>query len=183
MRELRNKVAVITGAASGIGRALAQALSNEGARIVIADIELEALNLAEQELRGSGAEVVAVRTDVAEAKSVDALAQATLEAFGAVHIVYNNAGVGQSLRPIWEFSTSYWQWLLGVNLFSVIHGIRTFVPILERQACEAHIVNTASVAGLVSYPLPYLGVYSAAKQAVVSISESLSAELPSPTAR
>jgi NAD(P)-dependent dehydrogenase (short-subunit alcohol dehydrogenase family) len=117
MRELRNKVAVITGAASGIGRALAQALSNEGARIVIADIELEALNLAEQELRGSGAEVVAVRTDVADAKSVDALAQAALEAFGAVHIVYNNAGVGQSLRPIWEFSTSYWQWLLGVNLF------------------------------------------------------------------
>jgi NAD(P)-dependent dehydrogenase (short-subunit alcohol dehydrogenase family) len=183
MRELRNKVAVITGAASGIGRALAEALSNEGARIVIADIEVEALKIAEQELRGSGAEVVAVRTDVADAKSVDALAQAALEAFGAVHIVCNNAGVGQSLRPIWEFSTSYWQWLLGVNLFSVIHGIRTFVPIFERQACEAHIVNTASVAGSCRTRSRILGCTARRSTRLCPFLKVCRPSWPSPTAR
>jgi len=121
--------------------------------------------------------VLAVRADVADPDSVEALAQATLDRFGAVHVVCNNAGVGQSLRPIWEFSTEYWKWLLGVNLWGLIHGVRTFVPILLRQGGEGHIMNTASVAGLVSYHLPYLGVYSAAKHAVVSISETLAADL------
>src|SRR5689334_20937627 len=116
MQDLQGKVVVITGAASGIGRSLADAFSNVAARIVIADIELEPLRLAEQELRGAGADVVAVQTDVANAASVNALANATLAAFGRVDIVCNNAGVGQSLRPVWEFSTSYWEWLLGVNL-------------------------------------------------------------------
>jgi NAD(P)-dependent dehydrogenase (short-subunit alcohol dehydrogenase family) len=173
MQDLHAKVVVITGAASGIGRAMADAFSNEGARIVIADIELEPLRIAEQQLRGSGAEVVAVQTDVAEPTSVDALANATLAAFGQVDIVCNNAGVGQSLRPVWEFSRSYWEWFLGVNLWGVINGIQTFVPILLRQGSEAHIVNTASVAGLLSYPLTHLGPYSAAKHAKSKIQVSV----------
>jgi NAD(P)-dependent dehydrogenase (short-subunit alcohol dehydrogenase family) len=177
MEDFNRKVVVITGAASGIGRAMADAFANEAARIVIADIELEPLRLAEQELRHAGAEVVAVQTDVADPGSVDALAEATLAAFGSVDIVCNNAGIGQSIRPIWEFSRSYWEWFLGVNLWGVIHGIQTFVPILLRQGCEGHVVNTASVAGLVSYPLTYIGPYCAAKHAVVSISETLAADL------
>ena len=177
MQDFQKKVVVITGAASGIGRAMADAFAKEGALLVIADIETNPLKAAEHEIRGSGVEVLAVRTDVANADSVAALVQATLDRFGAVHVGCNNAGVGQSLRPIWEFSTEYWQWLLGINLWGVIHGMRTFIPILLRQQCEGHVVNTASVAGLVSYPLPYLGVYSAAKHAVVSISETLAADL------
>ena len=177
MQDLRGKVVVITGAASGIGRAMADAFSKEGARLVIADIESEPLKLAEQELRGSGAEVIAVQTDVSKASSVAALAEAALGAFGAVHVLCNNAGVAPAPRPIWEVSTEYWQWLLGTNLWGVIHGVQTFVPILLRQGEEGHVVNTASVAGVLSYPFPYIGVYSAAKHAVVSISENLSAEL------
>src|SRR4051794_14211779 len=177
MQDFQRKVVVITGAASGIGRAMADAFANEAARIVIADIEVEPLRVAEQDLRSAGAEVVAVQTDIADPSSVDALANATLGAFGRVDIVCNNAGVGQSLRPVWEFSRSYWEWFLGVNLWGVINGIQTFVPILLRQGSEAHIVNTASVAGLLSYPLTHLGPYSAAKHAVVSLSETLSADL------
>jgi NAD(P)-dependent dehydrogenase (short-subunit alcohol dehydrogenase family) len=177
MQDLQRKVVVVTGAASGIGRAMAGAFAKEGALLVIADIETDPLKTAEHEIRASGVEVLAVRTDVGDAGSVAALAQAALDRFGAVHIVCNNAGVGQSLRPVWEFSTEYWQWLLGINLWGVIHGVRTFVPIMLRQGCEGHVVNTASVAGLLSYPLPYLGIYSAAKHAIVSISETLAADL------
>jgi NAD(P)-dependent dehydrogenase (short-subunit alcohol dehydrogenase family) len=114
VQDLQKKVVVITGAASGIGQAMANAFANEGSRLVIADIETEPLRIAEKQLRESGAEVLAVRTDVADSRSIEALAQATLEAFGAVHIVCNNAGVGHSLRPVWDFSIQYWEWLLGV---------------------------------------------------------------------
>lgn len=177
MQDFRGKVVVITGAASGIGRAMADAFAREGARLAIADIEVEPLRIAEQELQRVGVEVVAVQTDVAQSSSVNALAKSTLAQFGRVDIVCNNAGIGQSLRPIWEISRTYWEWFLGVNLWGVIHGVQTFVPILLEQGSEAHIVNTASVAGLVSYPLTYLGPYCAAKHAVVSISETLAADL------
>ena len=179
MQNFQKKVVVITGAASGIGRAMAHAFAKQGAHVVIADTQTDPLKATEQEIVGLGgeAEVLAVSVDVADPDSVEALARAALERFGAVHVVCNNAGVGQSLRPIWEFSIEYWKWLLGVNLWGVIHGVRTFVPILLRQGGEGHIVNTASVAGLVSYPLPYLGIYSAAKHAIVSISETLAADL------
>jgi len=177
MQDFQRKVVVITGAASGIGRAMADAFANEAARIVIADVEVEPLRVAEQDLRSAGGEVVAVQTDIADPRSVDALANAALGAFGRVDIVCNNAGIGQSLRPIWEFSRSYWEWFLGVNLWGIIHGIQTFVPILLRQGSQAHVVNTASVAGLLSYPFTFVGPYCAAKHAVVSISETLAADL------
>src|SRR3954454_21500593 len=109
MQSFRGKVVVITGAASGIGRAMADAFSKEAARIVLADIDADALNVAEQELRSTGAEIVAVQTDVAQSASVEALASAALAKFGRVDILCNNAGIGQLLRPIWEFSTDYWE--------------------------------------------------------------------------
>lgn len=177
MQNFHGKVVVITGGGSGIGRALAAAFAEEGAKLTIADIDANALDTVEQELSALGADVLAVRTDVSDRGSVGALAAKTVERFGSVHVLCNNAGVGQSLRPVWDFSAEYWQWSLGVNLWGVINGISTFVPLMLRQECEAHIVNTSSVAGLLSYPFPLLGPYAAAKHAVVSISETLAADL------
>lgn len=176
MQDFHDKVVVITGAASGIGRAMAEAFAKEGARLVVADIDAQALEKEQQRLRDFGAVALAVQVDVADGASVESLARQTLDAYGAVHVVCNNAGVGQSLRATWEFSVEYWRWMLGVNLWGVIHGIRTFVPIMLDRLSEGHIVNTASVAGLVSYPVPYHAVYAATKHAVVSISESLHAD-------
>jgi len=177
VRHLKSKVAVVTGAASGIGRALAQCFAAEGMRVVLADIEVDRLQMAEQELRDSGAQVIAIKTDVANPDSVDALAEAALTAFGAIHVVCNNAGVGTVIGPIWERSVSDWKWVLGINLWGVIHGIRTFIPILLRQGEEAHVVNTASIAGLLAYPFPFMGVYNTSKHAIVALSETLSSEL------
>src|SRR5438105_3443891 len=174
MEELRGKVAVITGGASGIGRAFAERCLEEGTKIVLADIEPEALERAAQELAGAGADVLAVRTDVSQAAAVDELAQRTLDRYGAVHLLFNNAGVATS-GPIWQNSLADWQWVLGVNLMGVIHGIHTFVPIMLAQGGPAHIVNTASMAGLVS--TPGLGVYNVAKHGVVTLSETLALEL------
>ena len=177
MRDFRDKVAVVTGAASGIGRALAERFAAEGMRVVLADIEREPLQAIERDLRQSGAKVLAVETNVADPESVDALAKATLAEFGAVHVLCNNAGVGAMIGPLWESSLADWEWVLGVNLWGAIHGIRTFVPILLAQRTEAHVVNTASIAGLLAYQIPFMGVYNASKHAVVAISENLSSEL------
>lgn len=146
-------------------------------RVVLADIDRAALAAAEQELTATGAEAIALVTDVARPEDVQSLADATLAKFGAVHILCSNAGVGPPGGPMWERTIDDWKWVLGVNLWGVIHGIRTFVPILLRQGEDAHIVNTASVVGMVS--VPFLGPYMATKHAVVSISETLSAELAS----
>jgi len=177
MRDFKDKVAVVTGGASGIGFAMARAFAREGMRVVIADVEADALAVAEREIRGMGATVLGVRTDVSRSHDVEALAADALNAFGSVHLVCNNAGVGGAAGPIWERSIGDWQWVMGVNLWGVIHGIRTFVPIMLKQGGDAHIVNTASVAGLLS--LPFTGVYQATKHAVVTISETLYAELTS----
>lgn len=174
MREFKGKVAVVTGAASGIGRGLADACAREGMRVVLADVEETSLARAERELRDAGAEVMAVRTDVSKAEDVETLASRTLEAFGAAHLLFNNAGVGAG-TTVWESTLEDWQWTLGVNLWGVIHGVRTFVPLMLRQGDECHIVNTASMAGLVSGPA--LGVYKVTKHAVVSLSETLYCEL------
>jgi NAD(P)-dependent dehydrogenase (short-subunit alcohol dehydrogenase family) len=174
MLEFKGKVAVITGAASGIGRSIAERCALEGMKLVLADVEQNALAKAELELRGTGAAVLAVRTDVSKAADIEALARAAYQEFGAVHLLFNNAGVGAN-GSSWESSLADWEWVMGVNLWGVIHGIRTFVPLMLEQDCECTIVNTASIAGLISGP--GLAVYKASKHAVVSLSETLSCEL------
>jgi NAD(P)-dependent dehydrogenase (short-subunit alcohol dehydrogenase family) len=173
MKDLRGKVAVITGGASGIGRAVALRAAGEGMKVVIADIEEGALKEAERELTDQGAEAIAVVTDVADAASVHALRDQALARFGAAHLVHNNAGVGGG-GPVWEVPEQDWRWILGVNLWGVIHGVATFVPLFIEQG-EGHVVNTASIAGLTT--APFLGPYNAAKQAVVAISETLYKDL------
>jgi NAD(P)-dependent dehydrogenase (short-subunit alcohol dehydrogenase family) len=167
------RVAVVTGGASGIGLALARRFAAEGMKIVVGDIEAPALDDALATLQADGADALGVVTDVADADQVQALADAALERFGAVHVVCNNAGVGSGGLS-WEMPLSTWQWVLGVNLWGVVHGIRTFVPLLLRHG-EGHVVNTASIAGLVSGP--YMGPYNASKHAVVALSETLHHEL------
>jgi NAD(P)-dependent dehydrogenase (short-subunit alcohol dehydrogenase family) len=174
VQQLRGRVAVVTGAASGIGFGLAERFSAEGMRVVLADVEAGALSIAEQRLRSTGAEVVAVRCDVSRADEVQRLADTTLDAFGAVHVVCNNAGVADSSgASVWEASLTDWEWVVGVNFWGVVHGVRSFVPLLLRQA-EGHVVNTASMAGLIP---AVLGSYSVTKHAVVALSEALRMEL------
>ncbi len=174
MQDFQDRVAVVTGAASGIGRALARRFATEGMRVVLADVERGALEKTAGELAGEGARVLAVPTDVSKAEQVDALARRALDAFGAVHVVCNNAGVFTG-GATWEQSLGDWQWVLGVNLWGVVHGVRTFVPILLEQGAEGHVVNTASGAGLVS--LPGSAPYNVSKHAVVTLSETLHHEL------
>ncbi len=173
MQDFQGKVAVVTGGASGIGYALARRFASEGARVVIGDVESSALDRAVSELQGSGAEVEGVVTDVTDPAQMQALADAAVARFGGVHVFCNNAGVGGGGLS-WEMPLSTWEWVIGVNLWGVIHGVRTFVPLLMQQT-EAHIVNTASVAGLVA--APFMGPYNASKHAVVAISETLHHEL------
>jgi NAD(P)-dependent dehydrogenase (short-subunit alcohol dehydrogenase family) len=173
MEDLQGKVAVITGGASGIGRAVAEKAAAEGMKIVIADIEEGPLKEAEGELTGQGAEAIGVVTDVSDAASVRELRDRALERFGAVHLVHNNAGIGTG-GPIWEFSEEDWRWIIGVNQLGVIHGISTFVPLLMEQG-EGHVVNTASIAGLTT--TAFLGPYHATKFAVVAMSEVLYKDL------
>ncbi|MGA2520274.1 MAG: SDR family NAD(P)-dependent oxidoreductase [Acidimicrobiales bacterium] len=173
MEQLRDKVAVITGGASGIGRAVAGRAAAEGMKLVLADIEEGPLKLTADALTASGAEVEAVVTDVSDGAAVEALRDRALERFGAVHMVHNNAGVGVG-GVLWTVSEADWKWILGVNLWGVIHGIRTFVPLLVDQG-EGHVVNTASVAGLTSPG--FMGPYNATKHAVTTISETLHRDL------
>lgn len=170
MKEFKDKVVVVTGAASGIGRAIAERCFQEGMKVVLADIEQQALDQAEQALKEAGASVLAVRTDVSKTEDVEALARKTLDTFGAVHLLVNNAGVGAG-STAWESSLADWQWVMGVNLWGVIHGVRVFVPIMLAQDAECHIVNTASVAGV----LPYhpSATYQVTKHAVVALTENL----------
>ena len=148
MDELVGKVAVVTGAASGIGRGLAQRFAAEGMQLVLADIEADPLDAVASELRAGGVEVITMVTDVSDGEQVDALGDAVIDAFGAVHVVCNNAGVGGG-GLMQDLTTADWQWVLGVNLWGVIHGMRVFLPKLLAQG-EGHIVNTASLAGLVA---------------------------------
>jgi NAD(P)-dependent dehydrogenase (short-subunit alcohol dehydrogenase family) len=174
MKDFPGRVAVVTGAASGIGRALATRFAAEGMKVVLADVEAAPLAEVEGELRSRGAAVLGVRTDVSRGGDVEALARRTLDAFGAVHVLCNNAGVAAG-GLVWERPVTDWEWVLGVNLWGVIHGIRVFVPIMLAQDADAHIVNTASMAGLVSGPLN--AIYNVSKHGVVTLSESLHHEL------
>jgi len=181
MKEFTGRVAVITGGASGIGRAMADRFASAGMKVVLADIEENALRQAESELRTQGATALGVVTDVAQAESVEALAQKTIDAFGSVHILCNNAGVGSGFGLSWNQPLQNWQWGFSVNFFGVVHGIRAFVPLMLKQDTEGHIINTASVAGLISSP--FISVYDATKFAVMTITESLHLELALQKAR
>jgi NAD(P)-dependent dehydrogenase (short-subunit alcohol dehydrogenase family) len=174
MKEFRDKVAVITGGASGIGWGLAERCAHEGMKVVIADIEEPSLKEAEQALKSRGAEVLAVLTDVSKLADIEALAQKTLDVFGGVHLLFNNAGVqaGASMRqPVWENTLGDWEWVIGVNLWGVIYGTKVFVPIMLSQNAEGHIVNTSSMAGLIAEP--QLIIYSVTKAGVIKLSEGL----------
>jgi len=174
MKQFRERVAVVTGGASGIGFATAERLAAEGMKLVLGDIEPGALDAAVKKLEAGGAQVLGVRTDVSLSADVERLAQRALERFGGVHVVFNNAGVAVT-GEAWENSLADWEWVLGVNLWGVIHGIRTFVPILLRQNEPGHVVNTASMAGLTSNP--GMAVYNVTKHAVVTLTETLHGDL------
>src|SRR3954470_10641325 len=171
MRDLAGRVAVITGAASGFGLEFARTAARHKMKLVLGDVQEDALDAAVRELRGAGAEATSVRVDVRNADDVKRLADRALESYGEAHLLFNNAGVAGGGGYVWESSAKDWQWILGVNLMGVVHGIRTFVPIMLEQDCDCHIVNTASAAGLVSAPL--MSVYNVSKHAVVTLSETL----------
>jgi NAD(P)-dependent dehydrogenase (short-subunit alcohol dehydrogenase family) len=173
MRELRGKVAVVTGAASGIGRAMAERFAREGMKLVLADIQEKPLAAARDAIAAGGVEAIAVPTDVSRWEQVDALARRAREAYGAAHVVCNNAGVAVG-GVSWETSPEDWEWAFGVNQWSVVHGIRAFVPAMIAQG-EGHVVNTASLAGLIT--TPGMAAYCATKHAVVAISECLHLDL------
>ncbi len=179
MKDLSGRTAVVTGGASGIGLAMARRFGRAGMKLVIADVEAEALETAAKALEADGNEVLAQRCDVSDADAMDALGEAALERFGAVHVVCNNAGVGAG-GTMWELTTEDWEFALRPNLWGVIHGIRVFTRHLVAQD-EGHIVNTASMAGLVS--VPGMGPYNVTKHAVVTLSETLFHELEAAQSR
>ncbi len=169
MKTLRGKVAVVTGGASGLGRAMALHFAREGMHVAVADIEQKSLEAVVAEIKALGVNAIGVRTDVSKGAEVDALAGRVVAELGGVHVVCNNAGVSP-LGLAWETSLADWQWMLGVNLWGVIHGVRAFTPLLLAQD-EGHIVNTASVAGLINPPNS--AMYNVTKHAVVALTETL----------
>ena len=173
MQELNGKVAVVTGGASGIGRAMADRLAQAGMRIVLADIEAGPLEAAAKEMREAGADVVEARTDVTDFAQVEALLATTLDAFGAAHVVCNNAGVATA-GTTWGASLADWEFTLGANLWGVIYGVKVFTPTLLEQN-EGHFVNTASMAGLVS--AGNMAAYNVSKYGVVALTEALFQDL------
>jgi NAD(P)-dependent dehydrogenase (short-subunit alcohol dehydrogenase family) len=179
MKNFQGKVAVITGGASGLGREFANVAARLGMKLVLADVQRDALDRARDELTAQGAQVLAQVCDVRKGEQVQALADAAIAAYGEVNLVFNNAGVGSG-GLIWENTEADWEWVLGVNVWGVIHGVRIFTRLMLEAAArdpefEGHIVNTASMAGLVNAPA--MGVYNVSKHAVVSLSETLYQDL------
>ena len=179
MKTFKGRTAVITGAGSGFGLEAARIAAREGMNLVLVDVQADALDKAAAEIASTGAPVLAVRVDVAKAAEVEALGEAVFKRFGAPHLVFNNAGVGAG-GLIWEHTLKDWEWVIGVNLMGVAHGVRVFTPMMleaaKRDAAyEGHIVNTASMAGLLNPP--NMGVYNVTKHAVVSLSETLYQDL------
>lgn len=179
MKQFEGKVAVITGGASGFGKEFARIGAQLGMKLVLADVQEDALDTTVAEFKAQGAQVIGLRTDVSKAEQVQALADAAMTAFGEVNLVFNNAGVGAG-GLLWENSEKDWEWVLGVNLYGVIHGVRIFTPLMLEAAkkdpgFQGHIVNTASMAGLLNPPA--MGVYNVSKHAVVSLTETLYQDL------
>lgn len=174
MMEFKNKVALITGAASGIGAAIAERCAYEGMKVVLADIDKEALVNTEKVLKSTGAETLAVVCDVSKESDIKALSEKAINAFGKINLLFNNAGVAAG-TVLWRNTTADWKWVLGVNLWGLINSTKIFVPIMLKQNDECYIVNTASLAGLTS--APGNGVYSVTKHAIVNFSETLYYEL------
>jgi len=179
MKTFKGRTAVITGAGSGFGLETARQAAREGMNVVMADVQADALEAAAANVRSLGAQVLPFRLDVSKAAEVEALAAATVARFGAPHVVFNNAGVGHG-GLIWEHSAKDWEWVIGVNVMGVAHGVRVFTPLMlaaarADSAYEGHIVNTASMAGLLN--APNMGVYNVSKHAVVSLSETLYQDL------
>jgi NAD(P)-dependent dehydrogenase (short-subunit alcohol dehydrogenase family) len=167
MKEFKDRVAVITGAANGIGRAIAFRCANEGMRVVLAGINESTLRKVEEELVSLGAVAISVQTDVSQRDDIEALAQRTIDEFGAVHLLVHNAGVAAGSSP-WRSTWHDWEWVLNVNLWGVIHGVKVFTPIMLKQSAESYIVNNSSIAGVVTcYPL---APYMVSKHAVVALS-------------
>jgi NAD(P)-dependent dehydrogenase (short-subunit alcohol dehydrogenase family) len=174
MKDFKGKVAVVTGAASGIGLGLAERCAKEGMKVVLADIEENALARAEKDIKAMGVSTLAVCTDVSKADNIECLARKTLDAFGEIHLLCNNAGVDVK-ATVRESTLADWRWVLGVNLWGVINGIHFFTPIMIKQGTECHIVNTASMAGLYT---DWCGSpYTVSKHAIIAISEILYREL------
>jgi len=173
MRNLKGRVAAVTGAASGLGRSMALAFAGEGMDVALGDVDEKNLSRVEKEVSAKGVRGIALRVDVSKAQDVEAFRDLALDRLGGVHLVCNNAGVSP-LGAVWESTPADWQWTLGVNLWGVIHGVRAFTPHLIAQN-EGHIVNTASVSGLISPPGS--GAYNVTKHAVVTLSETLHHEL------
>jgi len=174
MKAFAGKVAVITGAGSGFGREFARTGAALGMKLALADVQADALAATVAELEGQGAQVFGETVDVSKAEDVERLAARTLDTFGGAHLLFNNAGVAVG-GLAWESSVRDWEWVLGVNVWGVIHGMRVFTPIMLAQGGEAHIVNTASVAGLVNPQM--MAAYNVSKHAVVSLSETLHHDL------
>lgn len=174
MKEFQDRVAVVTGGASGLGRAMALRFAREGMKIVLADVQADALKKTATEFEQARIPVLAVRTDVSKGRDVEALADRAFKTFGGVHILCNNAGVAPG-GTVWEQTAKDWEWTLGVNVWGVIHGIRAFVPRMLEQNVDCHVVNTASVAGLLS--LPGMSVYCVSKHSVVTLTECLHHDL------
>lgn len=174
MKDFKNKVAVVIGGASGIGLSIAERCVQEGMKVVLSYINAGDLAEAEAQLKGLGGTVLTVRTDVTKRSDVEALAQKTLEAFGEIHLLVNNAGVSAGLAP-WEATWNDWEWVVGVNLWGLIHGIKIFTPIMLAQNTDSHIVNTSSAGGLIGFHPS--GAYQATKHAIVALSENLSVSL------
>lgn len=174
MKDVKGRVAVVTGAASGIGRGMAETFAAAGMKVVLSDIEAPALEKTTGALHADGADVHAVRTDVSKPDQVDDLAKQTLSKYGAVHVLCNNAGIMVGGSTGWKSSRDDWQWIVGVNLMGVVHGLLSFLPVMVEQDSEAHIVNTASLAGLIANGgSPYV----ATKFAVVGLSENVYVQL------
>lgn len=175
MKEFKDKVAVITGAASGIGKGLAKVCADKGMKIALADIDEKRLRRTERLLKKKGAEVISVLTNVSKPKEIELLARKTLDEFGEVHLLFNNAGIGLT-GLTWEYTVEDWEMVLGVNLWGVILGIQNFVPIMLKQNNDCHIVNTSSIEGLISSGLGG-ATYSVSKHGLISLSERLAIEL------